>query len=255
MNDVDLKALGRLHTAREAKKALEIAFNTFDRVSFDLIYARQNQTLADWEAELTQALTYGARHMSVYQLTIEEGTAFGDRFAAGKLHHLPEEDVAADMFELTQDLMTNAGLPAYEVSNHAEEGQESRHNMIYWRGGDYLGIGPGAHGRLTLEGTRYTTDTPLAPAFWLGAVETKGSGENDAAQMSRDDIDTEYLMMSLRTTEGTDLSRLQMSRLNTITNKINMLTESGMLIRSGSSITVPPAKRILLNAILRELLT
>ncbi|MCY4179927.1 MAG: radical SAM family heme chaperone HemW, partial [Litoreibacter sp.] len=154
LNDPDLKALGRLHSVSEARTALDIAKSTFDRVSFDLIYARQNQTPGEWRAELTQALTFGTDHLSLYQLTIEDGTAFGDRFAIGKLCGLPDEDHAADMYEITQELTEAAGLPAYEVSNHARPSQESRHHLIYWRGGDYIGIGPGAQGRLTLSNKR-----------------------------------------------------------------------------------------------------
>ena len=141
LNDRDLKALGRLHTASEAMAAFEIARGAFDRVSFDLIYARQGQSVQAWEAELKQALTLAVDHLSLYQLTIEEGTAFGDRFAAGKLRDLPDDDRAADMFALTQGICSDAGFQSYEVSNHARSGCESIHNKIYWRYGDYAGIG------------------------------------------------------------------------------------------------------------------
>ncbi|MCL4155215.1 UNVERIFIED_CONTAM: hypothetical protein GTU68_030977, partial [Idotea baltica] len=147
LNDQDLKLLGRLHSVAEAQKAFDIARNIFDRVSFDLIYARQNQSAAEWEAELTQALGMAVDHLSLYQLTIEEGTAFGDRFARGGLRGLPTDDLSADLYELTQSITSDHGFSAYEVSNHAKTGQESRHNLVYWRGGDYVGVGPGAHGR------------------------------------------------------------------------------------------------------------
>ena len=149
--DDDLRRLGRLHSVAEARAAFDIARNTFDRVSFDLIYARQDQTLAAWRAELSEALSMAVDHLSMYQLTIEDGTAFAARAARGKLAGLPSEDLSADMYDLTQDLCGAAGLPAYEVSNHATPGSESRHNMIYWRGGDYIGVGPGAHGRISAQ--------------------------------------------------------------------------------------------------------
>ena len=255
LNDADLKALGRLHSADEAKAALDIAGSTFDRVSFDLIYARQSQSLSDWEVELTKALSYGTTHMSLYQLTIEDGTAFGERFKAGKLRDLPDDDLAADMFELTQTMMNDAGMPAYEVSNHAKPGQESRHNLIYWRGGDYLGIGPGAHGRITDHRTRYGTETPLAPSVWLTTVEESGSGQSVKTPITPDEAETEYVMMSLRTSEGTDLARLSPALIESISFKINNLKDVGLIIQTDTHISVPAEKRVLLNAILKELLT
>ena len=170
LNDVDLKALGRMHSTKEALAAFDIARATFERVSFDLIYARQNQTRQGWRDERTQALSMAIDHLSLYQLTIEGGTAFGDRYAAGKLRGLPDEDRAADMFELTQELCDQHGFPAYEVSNHAKSGSESIHNKIYWKYGDYVGIGPGAHGRLTLNGQKFATETHLTPGRWLKSV-------------------------------------------------------------------------------------
>ncbi len=161
LNDADLRRLGRLHTVEEALAALEIARNTFERVSFDLIYARQGQTLEEWRAELSGALEFAADHLSLYQLSIEPGTAFGDRYDAGKLRGLPDEDLSAEMYLLTQEMCETAGFHAYEVSNHAKPGAESRHNQIYWRYGDYAGIGPGAHSRLTVDGN----DTRLKHRF------------------------------------------------------------------------------------------
>ncbi len=255
LNDGDLRALGRLHSADEARAALEIAASCFDRASFDLIYARQNQSLADWEAELSMALSFGFSHMSLYQLTIEDGTVFGARHSRGLLKGLPSEDTSADMFDLTQQMMASADMPAYEVSNHAKSGQEARHNQVYWRGGDYLGIGPGAHGRLTLDGLRYATETPLAPAAWLKTVKVNGSGESARTALSGSDQDTEYLMMSLRTAEGSDLGRLRGVAPSDITNNINRLSENGLIAQKDGRLTVPAEKRILLNAILAELLT
>ena len=176
LNDPDLKALGRLHSAAEAHSAFGIARDVFERVSFDLIYARQGQSVKDWEVELRQALSMSAGHLSLYQLTIEDGTAFGDRYAAGKLRDLPDDDVAADMFALTQEICEDAGMAGYEVSNHAKPGAESIHNQIYWQYGDYAGIGPGAHGRLTLDGQRAATTCPDAPTAWLAQVRKAGCG-------------------------------------------------------------------------------
>ncbi len=255
LNNADLKMLGRLHSVEEARNALDIALSTFDRVSFDLIYARQKQSLADWESELSTALSYSTDHLSLYQLTIEPGTAFGDRFEVGKLRDLPDEELAADMFELTQSMTSTAGLPAYEISNHARPGQESQHNLIYWRGGDYLGIGPGAHGRLTIDGTRMATDTPLAPTTWVQSVEQNGSGQNAATQISVDDSDTEYLMMALRTAEGADLNRLVGAEKENISHRIKKLQDFELVKLNNDRLSVPPEKRILLNAILRNLLT
>ena len=173
LRDADLRALGRLHSASEAAAAFKIARQTFEQVSFDLIYARQNQTLEDWRAELSEALDLAVDHLSLYQLTIEDGTAFGDRFSAGKLRGLPDDDRAADMYALTQELCAGAGLPAYEVSNHARAGAESVHNKVYWKCGDYAGIGPGAHGRHSLgEMPRSLSDVEKTPpAQVIEAVE------------------------------------------------------------------------------------
>ena len=167
LNDDDLRRLGRIHSVAEGKAAFDIARNCFDRVSFDLIYARQGQTLDGWKAELREALSMAIDHLSLYQLTIEEGTAFGDRYARGKLRDLPTDDTAADMYLATQDICAEFGMPGYEISNHARPGAESRHNQIYWRYGDYIGIGPGAHGRITANGTRYATEAIRAPGAWL----------------------------------------------------------------------------------------
>ena len=183
LNDDDLRRLGRIHTVAEARAAFDIARDCFDRVSFDLIYARQHQTPEDWRAELTEALSMAVDHLSLYQLTIEDGTAFGDRYAVGKLRGLPEDDSAADMYLITQEICEAHGLPAYEVSNHARPGAESQHNLIYWRYGDYVGIGPGAHGRLTLNGQKQATETYLSPNAWLRAVET-GTGEKERTRLS-----------------------------------------------------------------------
>ena len=207
LNDTDLRRLGRLHSVAEARAAFDVARRVFERVSFDLIYARQEQTLDAWRAELTEALSMAIDHLSLYQLTIEDGTAFGARHAAGGLRGLPEDDTAADMYAVTQEVTTAAGMAGYEISNHARSGAESRHNLIYWRAGDYAGIGPGAHGRLTLAGQRLATDTPKAPLAWLAQVEREGHGELPREALSLADQAVEYLMMSLRLREGSDLGR------------------------------------------------
>lgn len=254
MNDVDLKALGRLHTHGEALAAFDIARREFDRVSFDLIYARQNQSLEAWRAELSTALSLAVDHLSLYQLTIESGTAFGDRYAAGKLRGLPDDDRAADMYELTQELCEKAGFPAYEVSNHARSGAESLHNKIYWKYGDYAGIGPGAHGRLTVQGKRYATEAPLAPGLWRKKVSEIGTGESVRAELSTTDAATEFLLMGLRLTEGVDLARLGQNEIACFKVKITELAQMGMVSLDGSQLQVTPKGRPVLNAVLRHLL-
>ncbi|MDE9450155.1 coproporphyrinogen III oxidase [Aliiroseovarius sp. Z3] len=254
LNDTDLKRLGRLHSVSEAKQALSLAKSLFDRVSFDLIYARQDQSLAAWQAELESALAHDPDHLSLYQLTIEPGTAFGARFDAGKLRGLPEEDLATDMFFLTQSLCDTAGLPAYEVSNHAKPGQESQHNRIYWRSGDWVGIGPGAHGRLTLNGVRSATETALAPKGWLTAA-TSGHGERQRTVIPRDEQITEFLLMGLRTTEGIDLRRMeQQLDFTPNINKINDLIDLELISIKDQRLMATPKGRPVLNGILRELI-
>ncbi|GAB5447205.1 radical SAM family heme chaperone HemW [Gymnodinialimonas sp.] len=255
LNDADLKRLGRLHSVREAYAAIDIARSTFERVSFDLIYARQDQSLGDWRGELAEALDLAADHLSLYQLTIEPGTAFGARHARGGLKGLPGEDLSADMYELTQDLCGAAGLPAYEVSNHAADFGQSRHNLIYWRAGDYVGIGPGAHGRVTLKGRRYGTETFLQPQAWLDAVAACGSGESARVEITWEEQAEEYLMMSLRLDEGSDLERFSRLRGGELDQgKVRELTELELLTQSGSRLRTTPKGRPVLNGILRELL-
>nr|WP_255553754.1 radical SAM family heme chaperone HemW [Maritimibacter sp. DP1N21-5] len=254
LNDRDLKALGRLHNVEQALGALDVARSTFDRVNFDLIYARQDQSLDDWRAELSRAISFEPDHLSLYQLTIEDGTAFGDRFSRGKLRGLPDEDLAADMYFLTQEITTAAGLPAYEVSNHARLGQESRHNLIYWMGGDYAGIGPGAHGRITRNGLRHETWTELGPAKWLQMVET-GSGSAGETALSRKDHASEYLMMSLRTTRGTDFARYESILGKPLDSKeIATLKENGLVREEQGHLIATPGGRAVLNAVITALL-
>jgi oxygen-independent coproporphyrinogen-3 oxidase len=254
LNDRDLKRLGRIHSVSEARAAFDIARNTFERVSFDLIYARQDQTLADWEAELSQALTLSIDHLSLYQLTVEDGTAFGDRYALGKLRGLPDDDLGADMFDLTQDVSTAAGMPAYEVSNHARDSAQSRHNLIYWRYGDYLGIGPGAHGRLTTNGRRAATVCYSNPKMWLDAV-TLNKAEKSRETLSTEDEATEFLLMGLRLRDGIDTdryARLAKKPLDAATLK--HLGDIGMVEHSRSQLIVTDQGFRVLNSVIAALL-
>ncbi len=256
MNDEDLRRLGRKHSAAEARKAFEIARNCFDRVSFDLIYARQDQSLAAWRDELGKALDLAIDHLSLYQLTIEDGTAFADRFAKGGLRGLPGEELSAEMFELTQERCDKAGLPGYEVSNHARSGCESRHNLIYWRGGDYVGIGPGAHGRITMQGMRWATEAPKSPALWLGMVQAGKAPELPRSALTAEEHSLEYLLMSLRLSEGLDLVRYQNISGSTLNDvKICELSDIGMVELVGGRLRATPNGRMVLNAVLRELAT
>ncbi len=207
LNDPDLRALGRLHSAAEARAAVDIARRTFDRTSFDLIYARPRQTLESWRGELRHALVLADRHLSLYQLTIEDGTPFAGLHAAGKLK-VPDPELADALYEATQEMMEAAGLPAYEISNHAAPGEESRHNLVYWRYGEYAGIGPGAHGRLCVDGQHHALVTERQPERWLGHVERDGHGLIECAPLSSAEQTDEMLLMGLRLTEGIDLARL-----------------------------------------------
>ncbi len=254
LDDADLKALGRMHSAREAMAAFDIARSVFDRVSFDLIYARQNQTAASWEAELRRALALAVDHLSLYQLTIEPGTRFGDLYDRGRLRGLPADDAAAEMYELTQEVCAAAGLPAYEVSNHARPGAESRHNLIYWRYGDYAGVGPGAHGRITGPAGRMATEALRDPAAWLRAARAGAPTRTDEP-VAPEDQAAEYLMMSLRLVEGCDLDRFErLAGAPLDPARIAPLTDSGHLARAGRRIAATARGRPLLNALLRALL-
>ena len=254
LNDHDLKRLGRIHSVQEAKQAFDIARKNFDRVSFDLIYARQDQTLDAWRLELQEALSMAIDHLSLYQLTIEEGTAFGDRYAAGRLRGLPEDDTAADMYHATQDICDAAGLYAYEVSNHAKPGSESRHNMIYWRYGDYIGIGPGAHGRITRNGERFATEAYSSPERWLTSVE-QGNAEKRTTALGGQDQATEYLLMGLRINDGIDPERFAaLSGAPLDVTAVAHLQEIGMIETNGQRLRATSRGRAVLNAVIRDLL-
>lgn len=208
LDDEALHFLGREHSAREALEAVDHAGRLFSRFSFDLIYARPGQTLDAWSDELFRALNYSSNHLSVYQLTIEPGTRFFSLHQRGQLV-LPEDDLQADLFELTRETLAAAGLPPYEVSNHAAKGEACKHNLVYWRSGDYAGIGPGAHGRLTIAGERFATNTVRMPRAWLDQVEAKGHGELPRESISIDDQIIEMVLMGMRLDDGVDLVRLK----------------------------------------------
>ena len=254
LNDKDLRRLGRIHTVAEARAAFDIARNTFERVSFDLIYARQGQSLADWKIELTEALSMAVDHLSLYQLTIEQGTAFGDRYNAGKLRDLPDEDLSADLYALTQDLCDDAGMSSYEVSNHARDGAQSRHNLIYWQYGDYIGIGPGAHGRLTTGGHRWATECHSNPTKWLTEAVT-GHTEKPRSRLSIEDQTAEFLLMGLRLKEGVSLKRYQsLAGTPLALNGVSELVDLGLVEIKNDRLVVLKQGFIVLNAIIAKLL-
>jgi oxygen-independent coproporphyrinogen-3 oxidase len=255
LNDADLKALGRMHTAAEARAAFDVARAAFDRVSFDLIYARMGQSLADWERELDAALEMSVDHLSLYQLTIEDGTRFGELHEAGKLV-VPEDDLAAEMFELTRAMTASAGLPAYEISNHARVGAESRHNLIYWRYGDYAGVGPGAHGRITdPAGVKRATETVRDPAMWMARVQSGGNAIAHAEAVPGADQAIEYLMMAMRLSEGAERSRFAALGGRTLSEAaIETLVGSDHLDLNGDRIAASDRGRLVLNRLIAALL-
>jgi putative oxygen-independent coproporphyrinogen III oxidase len=253
LNDSDLRRLGRLHSVDEAMSALKIAKKNFERVSFDLIYARQDQSLPQWRTELDKAILLSDGHLSLYQLTIEPGTAFGFRAEAGKLRGLPDEDLSADMFDLTNEVCALAGLQAYEVSNYATNGLESVHNNIYWRGGDYIGIGPGAHGRLTSGGQRVATQTALAPKAWLDRVSVKSSGTITSQVLSRTDHANELIMMGLRLQDGISLSRIEAVAGAPVTAPAHLI-DLGLIAVHEDCLRATPSGRPLLNQLVTTLM-
>ncbi|WP_135447789.1 radical SAM family heme chaperone HemW [Tabrizicola caldifontis] len=251
----DLRRLGRAHSVEDAHSAIAIAQSTFQRVSIDLIYARQNQTLAAWRDELRRALDFGTSHLSLYQLTIEDGTVFGQMHARNLLHGLPGEDLAAEMFELTQEITESFGLPAYEVSNHARPGDESRHNLIYWRMGDYAGIGPGAHGRLTLGSGRIATVAEPLPTLWLNQTLSAAGAAERIESLPAEDRAAEYLMFALRLREGASLTRFADLAGSPLPDAaLDEVINLGLIRRDGDRIATTRSGVIVLNAILRRLL-
>ncbi|RED28063.1 anaerobic coproporphyrinogen III oxidase [Rhodopseudomonas thermotolerans] len=229
LDDASLKALGRLHSAEEALNAVAIAKSAFDRYSFDLIYARPGQTAAMWEAELRYAIGEAAEHLSLYQLTIEPDTPFYSLHKAGKLP-TPDEAEARALYDVTQSVCAELGLPAYEISNHARPGAECRHNLIYWRGQEYAGIGPGAHGRLDLGSARYATATEKRPESWLMRVEATGHGLIADERLTSEERADEFLLMGLRLAEGIDPQRYQLLSGRPLDpSRIALLREEGAI--------------------------
>ena len=254
MNDADLKALGRLHTADEAMKAVAIAGSIFERFSFDLIYARPNQTPALWKAELASALERARDHMSLYQLTIEPDTMFERLRNAGKLK-VPNADQCRDLWDVTQETMTHAGLPAYEISNHARPGGESRHNLIYWRYGEYVGVGPGAHGRILTQKGRRAHSTEPHPEMWLTVVETEGHGLVEDDLLSTEEQGDEFLLMGLRLSEGIEPTQFEaLSNRMLDQSRISSLVEEGMVeLTHAGRLRVSAAGFPVLDAVVADL--
>lgn len=254
LNDRDLKFLGRLHDVDDALKAIRLAREIFPRMSFDLIYARPNQTVAEWDAELKQAVSYAVDHLSLYQLTIEEGTPFYGLHKAGKLV-VPDGEQSAILYEATQEITVREGMPAYEVSNHARPGAESRHNLTYWRYGDYVGIGPGAHGRLSAGDAKVATATERHPETWLGRVEAEGHGMVDREVLALSEQADELLLMGLRLTEGVDLARWQaLAGRGPDPDREQFLIDHGFIERLGNSrLRCTPAGMLILDAVVADL--
>jgi putative oxygen-independent coproporphyrinogen III oxidase len=254
LDDAALAQLGRLHSSREALDAVAIARATFERFSFDLIYARPNQTPQAWRAELDRALDESSEHLSLYQLTIEADTPFATLHAAGKLR-VPDLDTARALYDLTQEITAARGLPAYEVSNHARPGAECRHNLIYWRYGEYVGVGPGAHGRIVMNGARVATATDKQPERWLERVENHGNGLVVEEALGREEQADELLLMGLRLAEGIDPTRFAATAGRPLdADRIADLCAQDLLEIDGSGrLRVTPAGFPLLDAVVADL--
>ena len=254
LNDRDLKFLGRLHDVADALKAIRLAREIFPRMSFDLIYARPGQTGEEWTRELSEAISYAVDHLSLYQLTIEEGTPFFGLHKAGKIV-IPDQDRAAELYEITQRFTADAGMPAYEVSNHARPGAESRHNLTYWRYGDYVGLGPGAHGRLTSNGRKYATATHRTPEEWLRLVAEQGHGMVDREALDSGEQADEMLLMGLRLREGLDLARWStLSGRELDIDRETFLVDHGFIERLGNSrLRCTPQGMLILDAVVADL--
>jgi oxygen-independent coproporphyrinogen-3 oxidase len=251
-----LRFLGRRHDRDEALAAIRLAREAFPRYSFDLIYARPGQTLAAWDEELDEALSLAGEHLSLYQLTIEPGTAFGNRAARGE-RLAADEDSATALFEATQQRLAAAGLDAYEISNHARPGAECRHNLVYWRYQDYLGIGPGAHGRITGAGAKRATAQHRNPEAWLAAIESAGTAIDEAAAIDRDTAVEEMVMMGLRLVEGVSRPRLEALAESDVETRFGAplarLIDGGFMVLDRDRLAATAAGRQRLNAVLAAL--
>jgi oxygen-independent coproporphyrinogen-3 oxidase len=254
LDDAQLKFLGRVHDGAQAARAVELARATFPRISFDLIYARPGQSLDSWRAELNRAIAMAADHLSLYQLTIEPGTAFHPMALRGDFV-MPDDDHAAALFDMTQEITEAAGLPAYEISNHARPGAECRHNLLYWQGDDFLGIGPGAHGRLTDgEGRTTTHRRHRAPEIWRGLVTERGEGTADAGSLDPEDRVTELVMMGLRLTQGLSLAKFPGLEAALDPAGLAEMIAEGFLEKRDGFLRATPKGRLLLNGVIERLL-
>jgi putative oxygen-independent coproporphyrinogen III oxidase len=254
LREEPLRFLGRAHDLQEGLAAIDVARKHFDRYSFDLIYARPDQTLADWRAELDQAIGLAGDHLSLYQLTIERGTRFWTDHAKGKFD-VPDEEQAASLYEITQERLASAGLPAYEISNHAKPGGESRHNLVYWRYEDYVGVGPGAHGRFTSDGAKQATRRTSGPEAWLEQVEAAGHGTAERETVDAETMQREALMMGLRLAEGVDLQALARRgvRIELDERRLAPLIDGGLLEKTNGRLVATSAGRQVLNSVLLKL--
>jgi oxygen-independent coproporphyrinogen-3 oxidase len=254
LDDVSLKALGRLHTAREALDAVAIARTAFERYSFDLIYARPDQTPQMWAEELKIAISEAAEHLSLYQLTIEPETPFFGLHAAGKLK-TPDEGTARALYDVTQEVCSQQGLPSYEISNHARLGAECKHNLVYWRGQEYAGVGPGAHGRLDIDGVRHAIATEKRPETWLMRVEASGHGVTTDDLLNSEERADEFLLMGLRLAEGIDPQRYrELAGRPLDPNRIAVLREEGAIVVDASGrLRVTQAGFPVLDAVVADL--
>lgn len=258
LDDEQLKFLGRLHSAKEALAAIALARETFPRLSFDLIYARPGQTPHSWTTELREALSHAADHLSLYQLTIEEGTAFERLYEKGAFR-LPDEDAAAALYALTADICAEKGMKAYEVSNYAVPGAECAHNLVYWRYGDYVGVGPGAHGRLSLSGNRIATTARRMPGDWIEAVEETGDGTQSAEKVSPAEQGDEMVLMGLRLEEGVSLARYEALTGRALPEeRLARLEVQHLIVRAqrgnDTRLVATPEGRMVLDTLLGELL-
>ena len=254
LDDKELKFLGRLHTADEALKAIGLARDIFPRLSFDLIYARPGQTVEAWARELRMALTHAVDHLSLYQLTIEEGTAFARLYEKGSFK-LPDEDAAVALYNITGEICDKAGLSAYEVSNYAKPEAECQHNLVYWRYGDYVGVGPGAHGRLTTSEGRIATAALKAPGAWLASVEADDHGLETREPVNASEQGDEMMLMGLRLNEGVSLARYERLTGHALeATRLDGLIGQGLLRRDGDVIAATPEGRLVLNGVLGRLL-
>lgn len=255
LNDADLKALGRMHSAQEALDAVAIARKYFERYSFDLIYARSPaQTPALWRAELELAISHAAEHLSLYQLTIEPDTMFERLYKAGKLA-VPDHEAGAVLYEITQEITQKHGLPVYEISNHARPGAQCRHNLVYWRYGEYAGVGPGAHGRLVTSEGRMAQSTEKRPEIWLERVEAEGHALVEQERLSLEAQGDEYLLMGLRLVEGIDPAVFTALSGRTLSQtRIESLIGDGLLtFKPGGKLACTPDGALLLDAVVADL--